>query len=322
MVTVLVVDLVGAAPGRRVVLLWTVLAVLVVSACGAAPPVPRPLPPSRPAPAQPAPVTTAPTVSDDPVVLARQIADAHAAVADPARSAAEVAAAGRVVQVAVEELAFHPERLAPVLAALPAPVAGVTDRVVGAGRDLLAMARRSPGDELPAWRIVDPLPPAQLRAIYAEAQERFGVPWTVLAAVNLVESRMGRIASNSEAGARGPMQFLPATWETYGLGGDIGIPHDAILGAANYLRANGAGDGTDAGVDRALFRYNGDRRYVRAVRAYAGVMQADERAFLGFHAWVVYFRTTSGRVLLPTGYDEPQAILAVDYLARPGVGGR
>ena len=36
------------------------------------------------------------------------------------------------------------------------------------------------------------------------------------------------------------MQFLPATWREYGLGGNIEDPHDAILGAANYLAASGA----------------------------------------------------------------------------------
>jgi soluble lytic murein transglycosylase-like protein len=320
------VDHVGAVTGRRVLLLVSVLALLSVPvACADAPAAAPPAPPpvASPVPAEPpAPVTSAPTVSDDPVAMARQIADAQATIADPARSPNEVAAAGRVAQVAYEELAFHPERLAPVLAALPAPAADVTDRIVGAGRGLLSMAKGAPGDELPAWRVVDPLPPDQLRAFYAEAQDRFGVPWSVLAAVNLVESRMGRIASNSDAGARGPMQFMPSTWASYGLGGDITNPHDAILGAANYLRANGAAGGTDAAVDRALYRYNNDQRYVAAVRAYAGLMAADERAYLGFHAWVVYFRTTSGRVLLPTGYDEPQAIRAVDYLARTGAPGR
>jgi membrane-bound lytic murein transglycosylase B len=178
------------------------------------------------------------------------------------------------------------------------------------------MARGVPGDELPAWRVVDPLPPEQLRAFYAEGQDRYGVPWTVLAAVNLVESRMGRIASHSDAGAQGPMQFMPSTWARYGLGGDIDDPHDAVLGAAHYLAANGGT--SDAGLDRALHRYNDDDRYVRAVRAYAGLMQADERAYLGFHAWVVYYRTTQGRVLLPAGYDEPAPVRAADYLARAG----
>jgi membrane-bound lytic murein transglycosylase B len=98
----------------------------------------------------------------------------------------------------------------------------------------------------------------QLRTYYAEAQRRFGVPWFVLAAVHLVESRMGRIVGHSSADAQGPMQFLPSTWAHYGLGGDVWNNRDAILGAANYLAANGAADGTDAGLDKALYRYNND----------------------------------------------------------------
>lgn len=255
-----------------------------------------------------------PSVPEDPVALARVMETAQRTVSDPARSPQDVASAARTAQVGYEELAFRPERLAPVLAAMAPDQGVVTDRIVTAGRDLLSMAKRGPGDMLPAWRIVAPLPATELRAVYAEAEERFGVPWTVLAAVNLVESRMGRIASHSEAGAQGPMQFMPSTWASYGLGGDVADPRDAVLGAANYLRSNG-GD-TAAGLDRALKRYNNDDRYVRAVRAYAAVMAADERAYLGFHAWEVYFRTTAGRVHLPIGYDETQAVRAVDYLAR------
>ena len=64
--------------------------------------------------------------------------------------------------------------------------------------------------------------------------------WHVLAAVNYVESRFGRLRNESVSGARGPMQFMPATWRAYGLGGDVRDPRDAIMGAANYLHASGA----------------------------------------------------------------------------------
>ncbi|MEJ2890726.1 lytic transglycosylase domain-containing protein [Actinomycetospora aeridis] len=311
----------GAVRGIGVVLV--LLGVLAGCAEVPAAPVASVVPAAPSSP--PAPPTAAaigphgPSVPEEPVALARVLEDAQATIADPTRTPGDVAAAGRTAQVAYEELAFRPERLPPVLAALSPPVRDSTDRIVGAGRSLLSMAKRGPGEMLPAWRIAAPLPPDELRAAYAEAEERFGVPWTVLAAVNLVESRMGRIASHSEAGAQGPMQFMPATWSSYGLGGDISDPHDAILGAANYLRANGGA--TDAGLDRALERYNNDERYVRAVRAYASVMQADERAYLAFHAWEVYFRTTSGRVHLPVGYDEAEPITAVAYLARTGTPG-
>jgi membrane-bound lytic murein transglycosylase B len=140
------------------------------------------------------------------------------------------------------------------------------------------------------------------------------VPWFVLAAVHLVESRMGRIVGHSSADAQGPMQFLPGTWARYGLGGDVWNNRDAILGAANYLAANGAADGTDAGLDKALYRYNNDFRYVRAVRHYAEVMQADQHAFMGYHAWQVYYRTTLGEVLLPTGYAAAHPMPAQEWL--------
>ena len=38
------------------------------------------------------------------------------------------------------------------------------------------------------------------------------------------ETAFGTVRSPSTAGARGPMQFLPATWSAYGLGGDIDDP--------------------------------------------------------------------------------------------------
>src|SRR4029079_6882709 len=89
-------------------------------------------------------------------------------------------------------------------------------------------------------RVARAAPAASLLAWYREAQTRFNVPWNVLAAVNFVESKFGKLRSVSAACAEGPMQFMPATWRAYGLGGNIHDPHDAILGAANYLRASGA----------------------------------------------------------------------------------
>lgn len=88
---------------------------------------------------------------------------------------------------------------------------------------------------------------------------------------------------------------------------------DAILGAANYLAANGGAD--EARLDNALHRYNNDTRYVHAVRHYAALMQADERQYLGFHAWPVYHRTQLGDVLLPTGYESPVSVPAERFVA-------
>ena len=54
---------------------------------------------------------------------------------------------------------------------------------------------------------------AKTRQILAE---EFGIDWTYLASIHLVETRMGRIRGTSVAGAQGPMQFIPATWASYG----------------------------------------------------------------------------------------------------------
>jgi membrane-bound lytic murein transglycosylase B len=108
--------------------------------------------------------------------------------------------------------------------------------------------------------------------------------------VNFVESAFGRIRSASEAGARGPMQFLPSTWRAFGMGGSIDDPHDAILGAANLLHH----DGAPHELNRALFAYNHSTAYVRAIRRFARRMHADPRAFLTYYAWQVFVRTSKG----------------------------
>ena len=163
-------------------------------------------------------------------------------------------------------------------------------------RDVLAarraLVRLTPPTTLPlsAFRTGPAEPAGRLLGHYRAAQRRFGVPWHVLAAVNFVETAFGKVRSASTAGAQGPMQFLPATWRAYGLGGDIHDPRDSILGAANYLRASGA----PRDLRRALYAYNHSTLYVDAVLAYARVMRRDVRAFYGFHAWQVFVRTPSG----------------------------
>ena len=93
------------------------------------------------------------------------------------------------------------------------------------------------------------------------------------------------------------MQFLPSTWAAYGRG-DINDSRDAIRGAANYLKTNGA----PANMANALFRYNNSDLYVRAVTAQARLMIADANAYRGYHGWQVYYLTVNGDVLLPVGY--------------------
>jgi membrane-bound lytic murein transglycosylase B len=208
----------------------------------------------------------------------------------------------------VTYLALHHQRILRLMAARRALGDATLARLTGdvrsearatvLGRRDLAAIPRSPG-RLPRVRVAKAAPADRLRRHYGAAQRRFGIDWSVLASINFVESAFGRIRSASEAGARGPMQFLPSTWRAFGMGGSIGDPHDAILAAANLLRHNGA----PRHLARALFAYNHSRAYVRAIRRFAAAMHADEHTFLTYYAWQVFVRTSDGvrRVTGPRG---------------------
>jgi membrane-bound lytic murein transglycosylase B len=152
-------------------------------------------------------------------------------------------------------------------------------------RDLF---RLSPPPRRRRFKTGRALPPGLLLDYYRRAQRRFHVSARVLAAVNHVESGFNRLRNNSSAGAQGPMQFIPSTWRRYGLGGDVRDPHDAILGAANYLHRSGA----PRSYRRGLFSYNPSRLYVDAVLRFARRMRG--RSFLAIYSWQIFVRSPSG----------------------------
>jgi membrane-bound lytic murein transglycosylase B len=238
-----------------------------------------------------APPRSAPATTTAVERLAAQLTTAETAIRDPATPARTLPVLGRSQQRAYRALVRHPRLVPKVLAQLPPPLRPVVRANVVAGSELRKL--NGPAGRLPRWRIVAPAPAGRLLAAYRAAEARLGVPWEYLAAIHLVETRMGRIRGTSSAGAKGPMQFLPATWRRYGRG-DVHDTGDAVLAAARMLRANGA----PADMAAALHAYNPSRRYVRAVAAYAGQMRADPRAFLGYYHWQVYY----GDTLLPEGY--------------------
>jgi membrane-bound lytic murein transglycosylase B len=183
-----------------------------------------------------------------------------------------------------------------VIARLPRRLRAGSRDTVAALRALFRLGGPPPARPR-RFRTGSALAPLRLRAFYREGQRRFRVPWQALAAVNLVETNFNRLRSDSTAGARGPMQFLPSTWRAYGLGGNIRDPRDAVLGAANYLRASGA----PGNMRRALFAYNHSSLYVSAVLRFARRMRASERTFITLWSWQAFQRRPNGGDLQMTG---------------------
>lgn len=141
--------------------------------------------------------------------------------------------------------------------------------------------------------------PEQYIPVYIAAEEKYGVPWTLLAAHHRIETRFSSMKSLvSPAGAIGHMQFMPCTFVGWkhptcsGLGkgnipdaelvnpaiikkyGGYGVDangdgvadpydiEDAVFSAANYLSKYGAAKGD---VKRAVFNYNHSEEYVKNV---------------------------------------------------------
>jgi murein DD-endopeptidase MepM/ murein hydrolase activator NlpD len=122
-----------------------------------------------------------------------------------------------------------------------------------------------------------PVSSAQLRGIWQAAGAAYGIPWSVLAAINKIESNFGRNMGPSSAGAIGWMQFMPDTWLRWGAdydGNGLADPwnaKDAVFSAARYLAA--AGGTSD--ISRAVFSYNHAQWYVNEVLSLAHLLAND-----------------------------------------------
>lgn len=184
--------------------------------------------------------------------------------------------------------ARHPALASRAFRELPSRLAAqARDNTSAIGR-LLRLTRPIKGSA--TFTVQRPRPSSVLLDRFKKAERRFGVEWEVLAAVMFVETKFGRVRSASYAGAQGPMQFMPATWKAYGMGGDIQDPGDAIMGAANYLRASGA----PRDYRRALHAYNHSSAYVNAVLLHARQIKRDVRNYYAYYNWQVFVLTTKG----------------------------
>ena len=254
---------------------------------------------------EPQPTTTsttappaAPSRPVDPDTAAAQITETETALRDPATPEANLALFGHSQQLAYKQIVEHPDWLDTVLTKVPEKFHDAVRANVKAGMELRQLAPKTQRQLPKAWRIVTPAPATELLGYYKEAGAEFNMPWQYLAAIHLVETRMGRIRGTSSAGAQGPMQFLPSTWARFGKG-DINSNRDAIFAAARYLVYNGA----PTRMRDALWNYNHSFRYVDAVTAYAEQMLADEFAYRGYYHWQVYYRTVDGDHHLAEGWE-------------------
>ena len=155
--------------------------------------------------------------------------------------------------------------------AMPALKHEVRAALGGAGR---VVSLREP--QLPVDSSTSSGKPATYLQLFRESAARYcpGMSWTVLAAIGQIESGDGANVGPSSAGAEGPMQFLPSTWQEWGITAfgesgppDVMDPYDAVPSAARLLCAAGAG--TSAGLPNAILAYNHASWYVAEVLALA-----------------------------------------------------
>lgn len=127
-----------------------------------------------------------------------------------------------------------------------------------AAKDAITPSWMKPKSSGDGMRYDDP----KLNEYAAKVEQENGLPPGLL---NAIKNRGEKSNSDqvSPAGAKGVMQFMPATWEQYGKG-DITNPYDSIDAAGRYFvdllkRYNG-------NVDAAITEYNGGVKQARAVQ--------------------------------------------------------
>jgi membrane-bound lytic murein transglycosylase B len=158
----------------------------------------------------------------------------------------------------------------------------------------------------------DSQPPAFLIPIYKAAGDRYHVPWEILAAINWIETDYGANLNISSAGALGWMQFMPGTWQQYGVAADGSgqpnpyNPQDAIFAAARYLAANGAAQN----LPKAIYAYNHATWYVVEVMQRAQIVS--EHAPAGTNA------PASMAASLAAGFNlDPVTIAVLSHASSP-----
>jgi membrane-bound lytic murein transglycosylase B len=193
---------------------------------------------------------------------------------------ARFVAVARERQLLIREVARNAKEAAAVAKLAPAERDDLAAR-----RDLTRLSAESP-PQVGGVSVGPARHAGTILSFYREAERRFGIRWQLLAAINFVESDFGRARTTARADAQGPMQFEPATWRRYGMGGDVYDERDAVLAAANLLAANGG----RTNERRALMHYNRSPLYWDAVLHLAHRMATVPSAFREYYAWRLYLR--------------------------------
>lgn len=188
---------------------------------------------------------------------------------------------------------------------------------------LLTVSNEAPS---PSERALDEIPHDLIGLYQAAANSCDGLDWTILAAIHKVETGFGKGPATSLKGALGPMQFMPATFDAYGLDGDgdgdrqVEDVVDAVFSAANLLCANGAGD--PARLAGAIWNYNHSQTYVNEVLTLAsgyGVFELPQGIAYAATSDLLSNRrvilTPSARADLEAGTVDPRLMSLLSWIA-------
>jgi murein DD-endopeptidase MepM/ murein hydrolase activator NlpD len=202
------------------------------------------------------------------------------------------------------------------------PAAAAADAAGRAGGEMGApLGPSGRPAEIPNFFIGQFRIPPFLLSIYQAAGIQYGVPWEVLAAINEIETDYGRNLNVSSAGARGWMQFMPGSWQTYGVDAnedgrkDPYNPVDAIFAAARYLRAAGA----ETDLAKAIYAYNHADWYVDSVLRRARFVAGLPSDLVGSLTGLAQGRSpVAGRARYSRRAAGARARRGLRILARPG----
>jgi membrane-bound lytic murein transglycosylase B len=200
----------------------------------------------------------------------------------------------------------------PAAAPVDSGTVTTTATSVGSGGFNLDPAALAALSQASSQLATDSQPPAFLMPIYKAAEARYHVPWEILAAINWIETDYGANLNISSAGAMGWMQFMPGTWQEYGVAADGSgqpnpyNPQDAIFAAARYLAANGAAQN----LPKAIYAYNHATWYVVEVMQRAQIIS--EHAPAGANA------PASMAASLAAGFNlDPVTIAVLSHASSP-----